>query len=155
MKPTLAKHKHMVRQICPTVRTSTEGAASGMASAKLVTLSGHRATRQGIRGWSFRAATEKEALLLLQEQAPLTHEEKLAVIDAVSYLENPTAPKGTRELDRQAWLYEDLVTRGPRPKARRHSWKDPVTGKKVNIHADTLRMHRDPNCKCRWCSGRG
>lgn len=49
------------------------------------------------------------------------------------------------------WEQLPLGERGPKPRAKRHDWTDAVTGKRVMIHRDTMRAHRDPNCTCPHC----
>jgi hypothetical protein len=50
------------------------------------------------------------------------------------------------------WPLQDMGTRGPKPRAKRHDWRDAVTGKRTLVYADTLKPHRDPACTCAGCT---
>jgi hypothetical protein len=50
------------------------------------------------------------------------------------------------------WEQRAMGVRGKKPRAQRHDWKDPLTGKTIRIYADTLRRHRDPACTCKYCT---
>jgi hypothetical protein len=50
------------------------------------------------------------------------------------------------------WEQRAMGVRGKKPRAKRHDWKDPLTGKTIRIYADTLKRHRDPNCTCKYCT---
>lgn len=49
------------------------------------------------------------------------------------------------------WQYRPIGTPGRKPRAATHRLLDRETGKRVSIYKDTLRPHRDPECKCRLC----
>jgi hypothetical protein len=47
---------------------------------------------------------------------------------------------------------QPMGARRPKPRRKRYTWLDRETGKRVNIYQDTMRMHADPRCVCRYCT---
>jgi hypothetical protein len=146
------------RTICPTVQTSvktrTDLLEDGkpVAMCRLVTPTGLSAKRGGKLSVS-TGATEREALLafLEEHQDNLYDHEVSAIADVCEYLREPNMPRNTPQEKREAWLYDDLITRGRRRRRHRKVWWDPISRAYINIYADTLKAHVDPACKCRFC----
>jgi hypothetical protein len=76
-----------------------------------------------------------------QHQLPYDREAARAVLVALAC-----------STDNTPWEQRPLGARPHKPRRARHRWWDPALGKRINIYKDTLRMHADPNCTCRYCT---
>lgn len=108
------------------------------------------------------ADTERRALELFLRQygAVLQRKEPVAVpilqsaVEWFAALEDGTTPlPESKDKLRDWWWYLDIGTRGRRPRANRRGYWDPVEERYVKLYADTMKAHRDPDCRCRWCAG--
>lgn len=128
------------RQITHNIHTSSRGTVGVMAR-----YSGPRAT--------ITCTAHDEVLALIMLLESLSVEPTLALLEFAAACDVTAALQAATPAT--PWEQQPLGLRGSKPKRARYKWTITLPdGKKkqVHIYKDTLRPHRDPNCKCPICT---